>query len=87
MFLKNSRKILKNIPVRSVIFVSFVVMIVAGSAWVLKNVHAKDFLRNRYRIFFHNILLPDIRFELFELFIKHGFLLFKGDGGLLKLIK
>jgi len=55
MSLKNSRKVLKNIPVRSVIFVSFVVMIAAGSAWVPKNVYAKDFRRNKCLFAFHNI--------------------------------
>jgi len=55
MSLKNNRKVLKNIPVRSVIFVSFVVMIAAGPAWVQKNVLAKNFSRNKCLIFFHNI--------------------------------
>jgi hypothetical protein len=55
MSLKNLRKALKNIPVRSVIFVSSVVMIAVMSAWDLKNVNAKNMTRNKYLISFQNI--------------------------------
>jgi hypothetical protein len=48
MSLKINRKVLKNIPVKSVIFVSIAVMIAVESAWVLKNVNAKDLLETKY---------------------------------------
>jgi len=41
MSLKNSRKSLKSILARSVIFASFAVMIGAGCAWFPKNVPAR----------------------------------------------
>jgi hypothetical protein len=51
MSLKNSRKVLKNIHARSVIFASFAVTIGAGSARALKNVNAKDFPRKKYLLY------------------------------------
>jgi len=50
MFLRNSRKVLKNIPARSVIFVSFAVMTGAGSARALKNVSARHLPQNKFFI-------------------------------------
>jgi hypothetical protein len=47
MSLKNSRKILKSILARSVIFVSFAVTTGAGYAWVPKNVPARPLPRNK----------------------------------------
>ncbi len=59
MSLRNSRKVLKSILARDVIFVSFAVTIVAGSAWVPKNVHAKHLSKNKcllYKVCFNALM-------------------------------
>jgi hypothetical protein len=52
MSLKNSGKDLTSILARSVIFVSFAVMIGAGSVLGLKNAHANHHARNESPLYY-----------------------------------